>query len=238
MGYSMLEKFSKYWDEIHKVLAIAVILDPRYKLEIVDYYAEKFGVEFDGYCLESVKDILSDLVLEYQSKMNEERNLNVSGYVGVESSAPSTTDLDFDRFVSQRKRARVTSVHTELDSYLNEEILPRSAEFDILMWWKHNGPKYPTLQAISRDVLAVPVTSVASECAFSSGGRVLDPHRSKLHHATVETLVCTRSWLQAELAGGVLEGCFSPTSEANLVQLQPDAETTEEQAPRFKLLED
>ncbi|CAL1406148.1 unnamed protein product [Linum trigynum] len=245
MGYSMLEKFSKYWDEIHKVLAIAVILDPRYKLEIVEYYAEKFGVEFDGYCLESVKDILSDLVLEYQSKMNEERNLNVSGYVGVESSAPSTTDLDFDRFVSQRKRARVTSVHTELDSYLNEEILPRSAEFDILMWWKHNGPKYPTLQAIARDVLAVPVTSVASECAFSSGGRVLDPHRSRLHHATVETLVCTRSWLQAELAGddaatgaGVLEGCFSPTSEANLVQLQPDAETTEEQAPRFKLLED
>ncbi|CAI0386138.1 unnamed protein product [Linum tenue] len=31
----------------------------------------------------------------------------------------------------------------------------------------------------------------------------------------------------AAAGAGVLEGCFSPTSEANLVQLQPDAETTE-----------
>ncbi|CAN0847648.1 Putative AC transposase [Linum grandiflorum] len=76
------------------------------------------------------------------------------------------------------------------------DILPRTSDFDLLMWWKINGPKYPILQEIARDILAVPITSVASESAFSSGGRLLDPHRSRLHESTVEALMCTRTWLQ------------------------------------------
>ncbi|CAN0847077.1 Putative AC transposase, partial [Linum grandiflorum] len=46
------------------------------------------------------------------------------------------------------------------------------------------------------DLLAVPVTSVASKSAFSSGGRLLDPHRSRLHCATVEALMYTHSWIK------------------------------------------
>ncbi|CAN0885251.1 Putative AC transposase [Linum grandiflorum] len=233
---SMLAKFSKYWDEIHKVLAIGVILDPRYKLEIVEYYAEKFGA--DGSCLESVKGILAGLVSEYQTKLNEAKTSNVS--VGVESSTSSAANPDFYRFVSQRKKAKVTSVQTELDNYLNEEILPSEEcenDFNILMWWKQNGPKYPILQAIARDVLAIPVTSVASECAFSSGGRLLDPHRSRLHHVTVETLMCARSWLQNDLAKGVLEGCFSSLIEDNLAHIESETEGIE-QVLHNKILED
>ncbi|CAN1273475.1 Putative AC transposase [Linum perenne] len=67
------------------------------------------------------------------------------------------------------------------------------------MWWKVNGAKCPTLQQIARDFLAIPITSVASESAFSSCGRLLDPHRSKLHYATVEAMMCTRNWIKDEL---------------------------------------
>ncbi|CAN0906817.1 Putative AC9 transposase [Linum grandiflorum] len=49
------------------------------------------------------------------------------------------------------------------------------------------------------DLLAVPVTSISSESAFSSGGRLLDPHRSRLHFGTVEALMCTRSWIKYDL---------------------------------------
>ncbi|CAN0903348.1 Putative AC transposase, partial [Linum grandiflorum] len=59
--------------------------------------------------------------------------------------------------------------------------------------------KYPLLQEVGRDLLAVPVTSVASESTFNFGGRLLDPHRSKLHFATVETLMCTRSWIKDDI---------------------------------------
>ncbi|CAN0903865.1 Putative AC9 transposase [Linum grandiflorum] len=44
------------------------------------------------------------------------------------------------------------------------------------MWWKINGPKYPILQGIARDIVVASLTSVASESAFSSGRRLLDPH--------------------------------------------------------------
>ncbi|CAN0925361.1 Putative AC transposase [Linum grandiflorum] len=100
MASSMLGKFSKYWDEIHKVLAIVVILDPRYKLEIVEYYAEKFGA--DGSYLESIKGILAGILSKYQTKLNEAKTSNVS--VGVESSTSSAANPDIYCFVSQRKK--------------------------------------------------------------------------------------------------------------------------------------
>ncbi|CAN0918724.1 Putative AC9 transposase, partial [Linum grandiflorum] len=90
------------------------------------------------------------------------------------------------------------------------------------MWWKINGPKYPILQNIARDILAVPVTSVASESAFSSGGRLIDPHRSRLHESTVEALMCTRTWLQSTDGGSELsdEGCSYSMSDIEAVQAE------------------
>ncbi|XP_038686686.1 uncharacterized protein LOC119986196 [Tripterygium wilfordii] len=44
----------------------------------------------------------------------------------------------------------------------------------------------------------MPVSSVASECAFSVGSRVVDPFRSCLTPRMVEALVCTSDWLRAD----------------------------------------
>ena len=71
-------------------------------------------------------------------------------------------------------------------------------------WWKVNGVVYPTLQAIARDVLAIPISTVASESAFSTGGRILRPHLSRLNWTTVEALMCARSWLWAAENGKIL----------------------------------
>ncbi|CAN0846150.1 Putative AC transposase [Linum grandiflorum] len=54
------------------------------------------------------------------------------------------------------------------------------------------------------NLLAIPITSVASEAAFSSGGRLLDPHRSRLDPSTVEAMMRARSWIQDEGRGGKL----------------------------------
>ena len=71
------------------------------------------------------------------------------------------------------------------------------ARFDILEWWKLNAAKYNVLSAIARDVLAVPVTTVPSESAFSTGGRILDPFRSALSPTVVEGLICLKNWLSS-----------------------------------------
>ncbi|CAN1797061.1 Putative AC9 transposase, partial [Linum perenne] len=48
-----------------------------------------------------------------------------------------------------------------------------------------------------RDVLGVPISSVASESAFSTGGRVLSNFRSSLTPAIVEALICAEDWLRS-----------------------------------------
>ncbi|KAK9226025.1 hypothetical protein WN943_011071 [Citrus x changshan-huyou] len=52
-------------------------------------------------------------------------------------------------------------------------------------------------QLSSRDILAIPVSTVASELAFNTSGRVVSLHRNRLHSQTVEVLMCTQSWLNA-----------------------------------------
>lgn len=52
---------------------------------------------------------------------------------------------------------------------------------------------------MARDILAIPISSVASECAFSAGGRVLNKFRSSLLPSTVEALVCTQDWIRTSV---------------------------------------
>ncbi len=72
-----------------------------------------------------------------------------------------------------------------------------SENFNILMWWKVNSRKYRVLSQVARDVLVVPVSTVAYEFAFSVGGRVLDPFQSSLSPSKVEALICSKNWLQS-----------------------------------------
>jgi len=95
---------------------------------------------------------------------------------------------------------------SEIDRYLMEDVEKPNVNFDILNWWKVNSSKFPVLAKIARIVLAIPITTVASESTFSTGGHVLDPFRRSLASKTVEALVCAQNWLRSKpLSNG--NGC-------------------------------
>lgn len=58
--------------------------------------------------------------------------------------------------------------------------------------------KYHVLSRMARDILAILVSTVSSESAFNTGGRVLDSYRSSLHPSTVVALICTQNWLRSK----------------------------------------
>ncbi|KAL0455663.1 UNVERIFIED_CONTAM: Zinc finger BED domain-containing protein RICESLEEPER 2 [Sesamum latifolium] len=70
---------------------------------------------------------------------------------------------------------------SELDTYLNEEIeIDESPSFSITEWWKLHTPRFSILARLARDVLAMPISIVASVLAFSIGGRIIDDFRASL----------------------------------------------------------
>ncbi|KAG8644083.1 hypothetical protein MANES_11G097150v8 [Manihot esculenta] len=85
---------------------------------------------------------------------------------------------------------------TELEVYLSEAIQEEKEDFDVMKWWKINSERFPILGKMARDILVIPISTVASESAFSTGGRVLDSFRSSLTPKIVEGLICVQDWIR------------------------------------------
>jgi hypothetical protein len=66
------------------------------------------------------------------------------------------------------------------------------------------GTRYPTLRRITRNIYAIHVTTVASESSFSTSGRVLSEHRSRLTSKMLEVLMCYQYWIINKYKGILL----------------------------------
>ena len=59
----------------------------------------------------------------------------------------------------------------EVHKYLAENCDGRKdVNFEILEWWRDNWSRYQVLSKVAKDVLAIPVSIVSFESAFSTGG--------------------------------------------------------------------
>ena len=65
MVESMLAKFNSYWANVSVVMAVPAILDPRYKMKLLEfYYSNIYGDNFDLE-IEKIKNLCYDLLDEY-----------------------------------------------------------------------------------------------------------------------------------------------------------------------------
>ncbi|XP_076951352.1 zinc finger BED domain-containing protein RICESLEEPER 2-like [Bidens hawaiensis] len=196
MAEKMIVKFDKYWSVIHGVMGVAAVLDPRYKLKAMEFAFPKiYGYEKSESAIIKLKELVYRLFQDYESYSQ-----GTSRDDGVRSSQNNAGGgrffNEYFTFVEEDNHSGVTM---ELDLYLQEKVWIKETEIDLLAWWKTNGVKYPRLQKIARDILAIPISTVASESAFSTSGRLVSPHRSRLHPKTLEALMCAQSWLLNEI---------------------------------------
>ncbi|KAL2336775.1 hypothetical protein Fmac_011221 [Flemingia macrophylla] len=199
MTTNMQIKFSKYWksSEINVLLFVAVFLDPRFKLQYVEFcFGRLYGNERGQEMIKKLKDIIEKL-FEYYANLYP---LPVDGgdFSSISSSFaydPSCHYNDDDddekdwvhefRIKIRKKQSQVK--RNEMDRYMEDDVEDSDStiEFDILKWWKLKSTKYYILSHMAKDILAIPVSTVSSESAFSTGGRDLDSFRSSLNATTV-----------------------------------------------------
>ncbi|XP_078166263.1 zinc finger BED domain-containing protein RICESLEEPER 2-like [Carex rostrata] len=204
MSKPMYEKFNKYWGEIGVLMAIASILDPRFKLLSVEFtFKRLYPVnEVDN----KIKEVTSKLKCLYEKYSNVEMTARKAAKVAASTSdsaaaAAHTVALskedDFYAFLMTTEEEGPPKF--DLDVYLEEPKYSVRVDgtFDVLKWWNQNSSKYHILSKLACDVLCIPITTVASKSAFSAGGRILDDYRSSLSKDMVEILVCGSDWIKA-----------------------------------------
>ncbi|VFQ76658.1 unnamed protein product [Cuscuta campestris] len=99
---------------------------------------------------------------------------------------------------SMSSSGTTVSSHNELAMYQGMPCdYDDDVDFDVLGWWKRNEQMFPCLGMLARQVLSVPVSTVAVEREFSASGNILTDFRSCLSAESLETLVCNQDWLLA-----------------------------------------
>ncbi|KAK2662375.1 hypothetical protein Ddye_000949 [Dipteronia dyeriana] len=71
-------------------------------------------------------------------------------------------------------------------------------QFDILHWWREHQKHFPILSIIAKQILATPVSIVAVEQEFSTGGNIMGARRSLLSPESIQVQVCVVDWTKTE----------------------------------------
>ncbi|KAI3833121.1 hypothetical protein MKX03_019062 [Papaver bracteatum] len=202
----MVLKYEKYWavDKINKILYIAALLDPRRKEAYLRFSLRELlkdnQVTVDQEVhdmMKSIKLVLTNMFDKYALLYKGDDTVSrPTSKIQPDTSLSQEPQNSINRFVESEKHQETVEGKIELDMYLSEKRENFNAQFDILNWWKVNSSKYKILSGISRDVMAMQVSTIASESTFSMGDRVLNEYRSSMLPKTVQALIYAEDWLK------------------------------------------
>ncbi|XP_026396292.1 zinc finger BED domain-containing protein DAYSLEEPER-like [Papaver somniferum] len=199
MVKEMQEKFNSYWTNLSPILSIALVLDPRYKLHYLNFAYSKLypDVRVLERKVNDVRDEMKKLYNEYCifSRASGIGTQNLGTQTDGNSAHQGSEWYEEYAAAQENGGGDLQSDLSELDLYLSEKHpCQRNPSFDILMYWKGQEQRFPVLSRMAGDILSIPISTVASESAFSIGGRVIDRFRSSLLPENAEAVITTRDW--------------------------------------------
>ncbi|KAL5571469.1 hypothetical protein UlMin_021066 [Ulmus minor] len=102
---AMVDKFEKYWLDIHGILALAVVLDPRYKMDLVDFqFTRIYGKEeAQSYTKKYWICVTTWFHINYQAIQSKEDDLDSSSdFSCVDEDVDPLSD--YDMYISINKK--------------------------------------------------------------------------------------------------------------------------------------
>ena len=213
----MTAKFLKYWGagKVPLLYGFGAILDVRCKIGGLNFflkYIRNHFVDQDYVALDLPRIVQAffDLFKVYEAKLLPQYRAQPSQsqtqyprrhqYTNVFVNAPaySPSPQQQEAGTSQtRSSATDARSHPEIQEYdRNEWVKPDDEAIDLLVWWRQNARRFPVLSSMAQDILTIPVSTVSSEAAFSSAGRIIDDRRCSLKPEMVEALTCGKDWIQ------------------------------------------
>nr|GEW05943.1 zinc finger BED domain-containing protein RICESLEEPER 2 [Tanacetum cinerariifolium] len=144
----------------------------------------------------------------YYTKYGNPTTTETSSEGGASSSTPThgnqvTTLLRRLKEHTNKKARSDPSLSSEYERYVHSNFVThlQTTEFetfDVLGFWKAKETMFPVLSRMAMDILSVQATSVASEFAFSTSGRVLSIRRTRLTQASLEMCMCLKDHLDTQ----------------------------------------
>ncbi|XP_031116889.1 zinc finger BED domain-containing protein RICESLEEPER 2-like [Ipomoea triloba] len=199
----MKMKFDKYWDECNLLTTIGAVFDPTKKMLAIEFCFSRFySNEEAKENIARVKEIINILYEEYVAESVNKRNFKNSGSSNtfgsqVNHRSSTYTCDDFNAYCAEVEASEPK--RSELLDYLEKGRLKKNevpSNFSCLDWWKMNRMQYPILSRMAVDILAIPVSTVASEATFSAGTRVINSYHASLLPETTQALLCGGDWLR------------------------------------------
>ncbi|GJU86620.1 zinc finger BED domain-containing protein RICESLEEPER 2 [Tanacetum coccineum] len=214
-----------------------------FHVQSTDYLVEQFAglnisrdLEFedDGFATRSLDwfhESFQGLYNMYYSKYGTNQTQSTSGG----GSSSGVTRDPYARLLQgltqhKKKKSRGDpTMSSEYEQYLKTDFVsglqPKDfASYDV-WFWKSKENQFPVLSRMAMDILSVQASSVASESAFSTSGRLLTIRRTRLTPESLEMCMCLKDHLDAherkqntsplELPLDVEEGVFNDEVQQN-----------------------
>jgi hypothetical protein len=173
---------------------VTIICNPRYKMKAFEWLWKDegnasiairrargyFKITYDKY-----KKRADDRTIEIQKAID---NPEIQ-----DSQQDSNKDEDNVFFGFSRQQESSASTVSEVERWYSEACIKEKGS-DIYLFWKAKGYDFRIIEQMARDHLAIPASSVPSECVFSTGGDIITKKRNRIGRESVRYLLCLRSW--------------------------------------------